>query len=76
MPIKGWCEHGETSPYVFERIMERFMVLEFALRLEEEAGVCLEERGGGAQKLLDREQCSTKGEQRVQGTWEAENSPE
>lgn len=64
MPIKDWCEHGETSPCVFERTMESFMVLEIALRLKEEAGICLEERGEGAQKLLDRERCSNKGENR------------
>lgn len=43
--------------------MESFMVIEFVLRLEEAAGICLEGRGGGAQKLLDRQQCSNKGEQ-------------
>ena len=34
--------------------MESLMVLGFALTLGGQAGICLEEGGGGAQKLLDR----------------------
>lgn len=65
--ITGWCEHRETRPCVFERIMESFMVIEFALRLEEAAGICLEGRGGGARKLLDRESSAVTKGNRVQG---------
>lgn len=65
MPIKGWREHGETNPCVFERTMESLMELEFAWRLEESVGACLEEREGGAQKFLDKEMVCNKGEERA-----------